>query len=173
MTHPKVTQVTRARECSRVERCHTVPHHGSYTNGQHSHDALSLYLLLCPDPKPMVITTIHFHDYGERWCGDVPAPTKWAAPEIGKALHDLERRCLERVGFGGQRLCPEDERWLKAVDALDLYLWSHDQVAMGNQNARAIILNLEGHFESANLPEPVRTFLTNYTWFRTSDQLPT
>ena len=72
---PSTLRVIQMRECSHVERAHTLPHHGSYTNGQHSHDALSLYLVLHPDPQVETMRYIHSHDYGERWCGDMPATT--------------------------------------------------------------------------------------------------
>lgn len=166
----RTRRVIIARECSHVERAHTLPHHGSYTNGQHSHDALSLYLLLCPSPKMEVIKAIHVHDYGERWCGDVPAPTKWANPEMGKALHELEHRCLASVGLDFERLSESDAAWLKAVDGLELYLWAHDQRALGNLNAQAVIDN--GHFAVADLPTEARAFLQDFTWERTSDRLP-
>jgi hypothetical protein len=168
--NPNVQRIIQMRECSRVERCHTLPHHGSYTDGQHSHDAVSLYLVLCPDPSLEVVKAIHVHDYGERWCGDMPAPAKWAAPEIGRALHRLEAGCLERLGLS-TTLTTTDEQWLKAVDCLELWLWAYDQLAMGNRNAQAVIDNLNDYFANAKLPEEVRAFLRDYQWTRTSDLL--
>ena len=164
----KTLQVIKMRECSKVERCHTLPHHGSYSIGQHSHDMVSLYLALCPEPSLEVVKAIHVHDYGERWCGDLPAPAKWAVAQLGKIMTDLEEVCIQRLDLSTTLTTTESE-WLKAVDALELYLWSHDQIALGNGNAQAVIINLEQHFALAILPRPIRTFLDDYQWTRTSD----
>lgn len=164
-------RVIQARECSRVERAHTLPHHGSYTNGQHSHDAITLYLILCPEPKMEVIKAIHLHDYGERWCGDIPAPTKWAAPDVGKRLHALESRCLTAMGLGFT-ISNEDVAWLKGVDSLELWLWAHDQMAMGNSNAVSVVGNLNAFFTKAELPDEIVSFIKDYQWTRTPDTLP-
>lgn len=164
-------RVIQARECSVVERAHTLPHHGSYTNGQHSHDAVSLYLILCPDPKLEVVKAIHVHDYGERWCGDLPAPTKWAQPEIGRLMHNLEMHCLDRMGFHFF-LDEQDTMWLKAVDSLELWLWAWAQIAIGNTNAVAVIGNLNAYFERTELPPEVIHFIKTYKWTRTADIIP-
>lgn len=172
MNHPRIIRVIQARECSKVERCHTLPHHGSYTNGQHSHDAVSLYLILCPRPKVDVIKAIHLHDYGERWVGDFPAPAKWAAPDLGSITHELEDRCIRLMGFE-IHLDEDDRAWLKAIDSLELWLWAHDQVAMGNANAQSVIGNLDDYLRYANwLPQPVVQFMKDYRWERTSDLIP-
>jgi len=165
-----VERVIKMRECSRVERCHTLPHHGSYTDGQHSHDMVSLYLVLCPEPSLEVVKAIHVHDYGERWCGDMPAPTKWAEPDLGRLLQRLEEGCVQRLGFETTLTTTELE-WLKALDGLEVFLWANDQVAMGNRNAQNVIDNINLNFQTAKLPQPVRDFLRDYQWTRTSDLL--
>lgn len=165
-----VERIIKMRECSHVERCHTLPHVGSYTDGQHSHDMVSLYLVLCPKPSLEVVKAIHVHDYGERWVGDLPAPTKWAEPEIGRILQRLEAGCISRLGFETTLTTTEME-WLKALDGLEVFLWAQDQVAMGNRNAQNVIDNINLNFKTAKLPQPVRDFLDNYQWTRTSDLL--
>jgi hypothetical protein len=168
---PETIQVIMLREASKVERCHTIPHHGSYTDGQHSYDAAMMYLTLCPAPSFKVVKAILSHDLGERWVGDVPAPTKWADGEMSKRLQTLEDRCLRRMGVAFQ-LEPEDQKWLKAMDMLELWIWGHEQMAMGNANAATIVGNLNAHFMRIHLPDEVVNFLKDYQWTRTPDEIP-
>lgn len=164
-------RIIKLRECSKVERCHTIPHHGSYTDGQHSYDAVMLYLALCPRPSLKVVRAILAHDLGERWTGDAPAPLKWADGELSKRLHQIEARCLFHIGEQFT-LDPEEVTWLKAVDSLDLWLWAHEQMAMGNANAATILGNLNAHFMRERLPEEVVAFIKDYQWTRTPDVIP-
>lgn len=164
-----------ARECAAVKRCHTVPIVGEYTVGQHSHDALSLYLLLCPEPRLDVVRAIHFHDYGERWTGDVPAPAKWAAPGLRELTEALEARCLSAHGFSLPDLDEEGEAWLKGVDLLELYLWAQDQVCRGNRNLEPMVEKILEHVASLPddaIPAPVRAAYRREEWSRSTDTLP-
>ena len=70
-------RVLAAREGGNVLRCHTVPHHGQYSVGKHSYDALSLLLLLHPNPSMNLVKATLWHDCAERFVGDMPAPAKW------------------------------------------------------------------------------------------------
>lgn len=164
-------RVIMLREASKVERAHTLPHHGSYTDGQHSYDATMLYLTLCPEPSFRVVKAILSHDAGERWCGDLPAPAKWSDGEMSKRHEMLERRCLDHLGLAVQ-LSPEEGIWLKAVDTLELWLWAHEQMAMGNANAACVIGNLNSFFMRNRLPDPVVAFIKDYEWTRTPDEIP-
>ena len=164
-------RVIMLRECSKVERCHTVPHHGSYTDGQHSFDMAMLYLTLCPEPTMTGLKAILAHDLGERWTGDMPAPVKWADGEMSKRFQALENQCLSRLGFRLE-IGITDMLWLRSLDALELWLWAHDQMAMGNANAAAILGNLQSFFMRNAVPTEVATFLKDYEWTRTPDEIP-
>ena len=162
------------REGSVVERCHTLPHHGSYSNGLHQYGCVMLYLQLHPEPQLNTVQAILAHDLGERWVGDNPAPAKWSMPkELQAELEGLENKCLSRMG---QRftLDTEEARWLKAVDCVDLWLWGKEQVAMGNQNAAIVVANLDKFFalKPDLLPQPVVDFIADYQWTRTNDEIP-
>jgi 5'-deoxynucleotidase YfbR-like HD superfamily hydrolase len=146
------------REAGAVERCHTLPHHGSYTVGQHCYDALSLLLLLHPDPSLALIKATLWHDFPERWTGDVPAVIKWRDPNLHNALERAEGRILAET-FGTlhpwAELSFSDRCWIKAVDALELFLWCGDQLRLGNENARVVMSNLAGIRGADWLPAPV------------------
>lgn len=164
-------RVIKLRECTKVERAHTLPHHGSYTNGQHKCDATLLYLALCPDPSFKVVKAILAHDLGERWTGDIPAPAKWSDGEMAKRLHGIEQHCIAHLGMEFS-LTPEEGKWLKAVDCLDLWLWAHEQIALGNANAACVIGNLNSFFMRNQLPDSVVAFIKDYEWTRTPDEIP-
>lgn len=151
------------REAGAVERCHTLPHCGSYTVGQHSFDALSLLLVLHPAPSVALIKAVLWHDVAERWTGDVPAIAKWADPELAELLEASEERILRKLGVQPPRELPvEDCMWLDAVDKLELWLWAKGQLRMGNQNGATVIKNLSPWFEQNEVPYPVIHLMCHY-----------
>jgi len=161
------------RECSNVRRCHNLPHHGEYTVGKHSFDAAILLMVLHPDASTNLLKAVLVHDFGERWCGDLPAPVKWCDGEFAKRSAELEQRCIENIGLDFfSLLSPEERVWLKAVDSIDLLLWAKEQWAMGNQMVKLMIDNLTKFFERTEMPIAARRFVQNHEWFRTSDNLP-
>ena len=119
-----------ARESAQVERCHTIPHIGSYTVGQHCYGALALLLLLHENPSIDLIKAVAFHDLPERWLGDIPGPGKTGA--IADAFADAESAIFTKLGMLFH-LTDEDRFWLKLVDILDLWLWSLEQEVLGSR----------------------------------------
>lgn len=159
------------REASKVERYHTLPHHGSYTVGQHSFDMMSLAWVLMPVVTRNVMLAIMFHDLPERWTGDIPGPLKESDGEFGKRLAQLEARIEASLGLKVE--LTEDERmWVKVLDKVECFLWCHDQINMGNQNAVAGIGSLASWFMHNRVPKSVEEFLKGFKWTRTPDQLP-
>ena len=140
-----LTQVKAVREGGAVVRCHTVPRAPYYDNAQHQYGAVSLLLLLHPNPSVGLIRAVLWHDVAERWVGDVPAPAKLGNETLKTVLGNAEQAIMERLGLG--RLIPaedmdqvyEDVRWLKAVDILELWLWcrenmpAHDRMTLACQ----------------------------------------
>ena len=165
------TLVSRMREASVVERAHTIRHIGSYTNGQHSFDMMTLAWILMPVVTRNVMLAIMFHDLPERWTGDMPSTAKESDGEFGKRMAQIEARIESRMGWKVE-LHPDERVWVKALDKLELLLWSHDQLHMGNENALAIISRLAGWFQVNPVPHPVVDFLEQYSWMRTSDDIP-
>lgn len=137
MDRKTLTQVLATREAGTVRRCHTVPHHGQYNLAQHSYGAVSLLLLLHPEPSLNLIKAVQWHDVGERWLGDMPAPAKWDNPDLGRVYEEAEQKLLERLGLA-QKLTDEELNWLKAVDTLELWLWCREEEALGNEAVSAM-----------------------------------
>lgn len=159
------------REGGAVERAHTLPHHGSYSVGKHSFDAVNLLLVLHPNPSMNLVKAILWHDVAERYTGDIPATAKWSDGELAKRLQLLEQR-IERVLGIDIHLTPEERCWLKAVDRIELLLWAKDQLAMGNQNAMALVGNLAVWFGTNEIPKECVDFVSQHNWSRTPDEIP-
>ena len=177
-----IDMVRAIREGGTTERCHTTPHHGSYSVAEHSWGVATLLAILHPDPPIELILAGMWHDVHERWTGDIPAPIKWkfndiikeemkrieTAIDIGLGI-DLN---LARNSLTGFALPPEDLKWLKACDMLEFWLWSTDQIALGNQNANEGRSNAEYWFSTHEdkVPDEIRDFMGYYKWSRTSDR---
>lgn len=157
----KHLQVKATREAGAVRRCHIVPHHGQYNIAQHSYGAVSLLLLLHPDPSLNLIKAVQWHDVGERWLGDMPAPAKWSNPELGRVYEAAEARVLKALDLLPD-LTRDEGRWLRAVDILDLLLWCREEAALGNtavsRMLRSCVDAMDRAAEAGTLPEPVRAF---------------
>lgn len=158
----KMFQITATREAGTVRRCHVVPHHGQYNIAQHSYGAASLLLLLHPHPSLNLIKAVMWHDVGERWLGDMPSPAKSVNPQLREVYEEAERRVLATIGLL-PGLMPDEEEWLKAVDILDLWLWSREEAALGNtavdQIVQACYQAMYGLRDQGKLPIEVDDFL--------------
>jgi 5'-deoxynucleotidase YfbR-like HD superfamily hydrolase len=166
-----VDRVTYLREASNVERAHTLPHHGSYTVGKHSYDAVMLLLALNPSASPELIKAVLYHDLGERFTGDVPTPAKHADGEMARRLDQAEAKARDFLALG-VTLTADERVWLHAVDKVELLLWCKDQLALGNMNAAAIIGTLVSQLNHMELPQIVVEFIQSHEWTRHPDTLP-
>ena len=168
-------RVLAAREAGQVQRCHVVPYHGTYNDGIHSYNALSMLLILHPNPSVNLCRAILWHDNGERWVGDMPAPAKWYNEELGEVYAAAEARALKVWGMdeGFKELTDEDINWIHAVDRLELWIWCHDQEALGNQHVMHFKPHLEKYFQRTwdTMPEPCKEFHNNFKWERLPESI--
>lgn len=167
-----IHKIRAIREGGNTERCHTTPHHGSYSVAEHSWNVATLLATLHPDPSRDLILAGMWHDVHERWTGDTPAPIKWC---LGNVTRDELKRLSDSIDSSLEikfYLPTEDIKWLKACDMLEFWLWSTDQQALGNCNANEGKLNAEHWFNTHehDVPVTVRDFMTHYKWCRTSDR---
>lgn len=161
------------REAGHVKRGHNLRFTGYYDVAQHSWQATMLLYCLHPDPSPNLIKAVMFHDVGERYVGDLPAPAKWASEALAEIHGELELRAMKSLGVEIE-LTDEEAHWAKAVDLLELYLWSQDQMAFGNQHITQCFDKLRKWFaiNMDKLPRQVAAFLDTHIWMRTNEQLP-
>lgn len=133
MTDFNLVRVLATREGGAVRRCHAIPHNSTYNIAQHSFGAVSLLLLLHPNPSLALIKAVQWHDVAERWLGDMPSPGKGHDAELAEHYERVEAGLLDRLGLA-QDLRVDEREWLKAVDTLELWLWCREEEALGNRN---------------------------------------
>lgn len=178
MSKTPIQIIRTLREGSHVRRCHTVPHHGEYTVGKHSYDALNILLVLHPAPTIELIKAVAWHDQGERWVGDTPSPALRFFQDLNMAYKAAEEESFRTAtGFDIlPTLSRADANWLAAVDALELLFWVQEQLAMGNQHVAQyqdrLFERLNSMRENKILPTQVDELLYDLgtmKWFRNED----
>lgn len=161
MNDTTLLKVAATREGGAVRRCHAIPHHGLYNIAQHSYGAVSLLLLLHPEPSLNLIKALQWHDVGERWLGDMPGPAKTVNERLGEVYEQVEARMLFQLGLA-PALTEEEAHWLKAMDVLELWLWCREEEALGNRNVTRMRLSCEDILAKlrleGRLPAPVGAF---------------
>lgn len=155
------TQVAATREGGAVRRCHAIPHNSLYNVAQHSYGAVSLLLLLNPEPSIQLIKAMQWHDVGERWLGDMPSPGKRLDPDLAEHYDRVEGQILRKLKLFPQLTSWEYE-WLKGLDILELWLWCREEEALGNKNVtcmrKACERVLNELYDAHKLPPPIWDF---------------
>ena len=166
----KFTRVLATREAGAVRRAHIVPHHGSYTVGQHSFGAVNLLLLLHPEPPTRLIKAVLWHDVAERWIGDIPGSALLEDQDLLDAYERAQERVLVELGLW-QKLSVEEACWLLAVDRLELWLWckENEQENMRIWGMRQVVEQL---LHNMVLPTPARDFYDYARKFVSAVTLP-
>ena len=146
-------RVVEARGGGRVERCHAVPHLGSYSNASHSWGVAMLMHYLWPEDFPRLALVCLSHDVPERIVGDIPAPPLRVIPGLKDSIAKVEAIVAHGIGLPLEHdLSEEDYRKVKACDHLELWLWSQEQLSLGNKFAEECILALEETWVTRPLP---------------------
>jgi 5'-deoxynucleotidase YfbR-like HD superfamily hydrolase len=146
--------IVQSRAGGKVERCHGIPHNGSYNNAAHSWGVAMLLFYLWPDDFPRLSIYALVHDVPEAWVGDSPAPVGRYVPGFKDEITLLETRINHSLNLPSEHdLAPDDYVKLKACDKLEFWLWSREQVAMGNGYAAEGLKEIERYFTETPLPE--------------------
>jgi len=165
----KTLKILRLREGGNVRRCHTVPYPGEYTVGKHTFDMLAILHVLCPKASQRLTTAVLLHDVAERYTGDLPGSVVDVDPRLKDSFRAMTRDVERKIGILGEELRPEERAWLRAIDKVELWMWCHDQLNLGNDHVSGIVAWLEAWFEqeAKDLPQAVALFLKDYHWERT------
>ena len=166
MKRPNISKLRAIREAGNVLRYHQVPTVGQDSVAQHSWGVAMLICQLKMSPSKELIMSALSHDLGERWAGDIPAPVKWRIDMT--EIEDLEKDVRTALGFG-QYLGDQDTWWLKCCDMLECFLYSHEQIAMGNKNFTGVLINARKWLQENNVPEEVEAVVNDYNWQRESE----
>lgn len=146
--------VIQSRLGGKVERCHNVPHVGSYSDAAHSWGVAMLMWYLWPEDFPRLGIYCLTHDVPEGLVGDVPAPTGRYVPGLKDSLTALETKVNRSLGLPPEaELDPEDYAKLKACDRLEFWLWCQEQLLLGNQMVLDGAEEMERYFDEVPLPD--------------------
>lgn len=162
--------IVQSRSGGKVERCHGLPHFGSYSNAMHQWGVAMLMHYIWPDDFPRLALVCLSHDVPEAWVGDIPAPTCRYTPGLKASLSGMEGKINKSILLPAEdELAPDDYAKLKCCDRLEFWLWCCEQELYGNLFAREGKKEIERYFaEVPLLPEAQLV----YDELRASDLLP-
>lgn len=144
--------IVQSRAGGKVERCHGILHHGSYSNASHQWGVAMLMHYLWPDDFPRLALACLSHDVPEAWFGDIPAPTCRYAPGLKATLDTAEGRLNQSLLLPAEHeLEASDYAKLKCCDRLEFWLWCCEQELMGNLFAQEGKKEIERYFQEAPL----------------------
>jgi len=153
----ELQRILLAIEGGRVKRCHCFPTNSDPTIGLHIFNALSLLLILCPDPSINMIKALQFHDMGERFLGDLPAPAKFNCPVLKEIYEGEEKSILMKYGML-PILDDRERNWIHAVDMLEFFIFINYELNLGNNYARQRLARITRMLDKAELPKPIKDF---------------
>lgn len=154
-----LTAILELRRAGRVQRCHGIPYHGSYSVAEHTYQMLNLLMSLCPKPSKALIEAILYHDSAELEIGDTPRPAKTRFPDLGKAVAKAEEVVNSELSVMQDKLLPSELAWLRGLDLLELAMWCLDQLDMGNKNVMPVLDRCHDAIQEQEMPEEIREFL--------------
>lgn len=147
-----------------VRRYHTHPYLiGEQTVATHTFRAMALMISLWPEYTPAALVALLCHDGAEGAVGDVPSPTKWIYPELGRILGDVENDVAVKIGLPIADDLPEyDALWVKVCDWLEGAFFAIDQMRLGNEGMGIVH---EAYVNGLNTLQP-RLSLTDWSNIR-------
>lgn len=156
------------REGGDVERAHTLPHIGSYTVGKHTFDMLLLLYHLYPGtPSHTLVRAILHHDLHERWNGDSPPGMRRRLHSFAKESKFAQEFVDARLGISPTDLSLNDQKWLRGLDVLELYIWCIDQrVGYGNNHVHVCEQDCATILCENEIPEQIRAFFSQLSFMR-------
>tara|TARA_R110000851_G_scaffold96792_2_gene209954 strand:- start:34716 stop:35207 length:492 start_codon:yes stop_codon:yes gene_type:complete len=110
--------ISKVLESSNVSRFHQVTGMTQQTIAQHSWGVSLLCQHLMPECSKDLILAALTHDCTELVTGDIPAPAKWAYPELKSVLDEIEEITEKEWGINFD-LPTYEKRMLKLCDALE------------------------------------------------------
>ena len=153
------------REAGAVKRCHALRGTFYYDVAQHVYGMLALLEALWPKAPRRLWRAVLVHDTHERVIGDIPASVEIIHPPAKKLFSELKRKVDADYGLSVD-LSEHEQKWLKALDKLEFFLWCHDEINAGNDHVYKALVSATKWFEDnqSKLPRPVRNFLNNFEW---------
>lgn len=123
-----------------VQRFHTRRSIHPQSVAEHSFGvAWLVWLLAGGRPSTALLMAALGHDLAEHVTGDLPAPAK-RAMDLGATFDQYERIAMAEVGIHLSSLTDEEARVLKLADTLDLLLYCHRELSMGNSRMQEVLV---------------------------------
>ena len=156
----ELQRILLAIEGGRVERCHCFPTNSRPTVGLHTFNAVSMLLILCPDPTINMIKALQFHDMAERFLGDMPSPVKQKEKSLCFHYEKIENFILIEYGMY-PKLDEREQMWVRAMDLLEFLMFIKHELNLGNKYAQQRYDRICAYIEKTKMPLPVVEFYMN------------
>lgn len=126
------------RSIGKVKRFHTVTTHKEDTVASHSFNVATMCMIIEEgEPSSNLLMAALLHDGAECWIGDIPAPAKYGAIELGDIVNKLEREWLELKGLW-IKLGKSEQVSLKCADTLELMAFCLEERRLGNEEIEPV-----------------------------------
>lgn len=147
-------KILELRTAGAIQRYHTARTIRTQSVAEHSFGVAQLALLVQPNCSLEVLSAAIHHDLPELVTGDIPAPVKWENPELGTLLKDLENKFNQKHNLG-TALSSDDWHLLKWCDMAELVLWCMEELELGNQGIRPLIVRGINYLEELGHPNTI------------------
>lgn len=118
------------RDAAATTRYHTKRTIRHQNLAAHSFGVMQLLHHVWPECRKELLLAGMFHDLPEYVTGDVPAPVKRNCPQLATVLEEVEKGTAPLYQDFG--LSVAEEMVLRWADTMELCLWCHEEVTMGN-----------------------------------------
>lgn len=133
-------QHRKLRKGGSVKRWHVTNNVLGQTVAAHSWGVACLVLDLWPDASLDLVRAALLHDVPEQDVGDVPAPAKWANPQLAAAIQRSEDDFWHTSGITFPSLGRQDALRLKVADMMELLWYCVEEERVGNRNFKEIFV---------------------------------
>ena len=133
-----------------IKRYHTLETIGEQSVASHSWGVAMILQYLEPNVSKEAILRALTHDVAELFTGDIPAPVKWANPDLVEVLKRIEDKYESDIGIGF-KLSPEETALGKQADMFELLVFCVRQRRLGNTNMNEVFSNGVEYLASSNL----------------------
>lgn len=166
-----ITRVRALLQFGQTTRYHTELLTRSQDVAQHSFNVAWLCTELSDwAPSAGLLMAALAHDAGERWTGDIPAPTKRGMPGMRAHMDELELQKLREQGITFKyELTPAEQAILSLADALEGALFCLRELRLGNtividpaEGGAALNFMNYIHALLTRFPNPVGEILYNH-----------
>lgn len=139
-------------ETGQVRRYHANPvmARALQTTADHSWGVAALILALHPNPSLNLIKAAIFHDSGERFAGDLPAPFKRRYPALAEEHSFIEYKLASEAGVPDWSLTDEEHQWLKLMDRVESFIYMRLHGETWSADAKHSLLEMSAELKINN-----------------------